>query len=488
MKRLLAAALVIGCAGCTTPPTAQPPAVAMAPAFREKPPGWKQDQTTSAPLQQSWWTVYGDSELDALQRQLLANSPDLASALARYQQTRAATDLLRADQSPTLGATLNAQRDRQSDRRPLRSATSPEYYNSGQLGFNFDYEVDLWGRVRQAVSAGVAQERAGHADLAAARLSLQAQLADALLALRGIDQDQLLLDQTVAAYERAETLVASRHQGGLSSGVDLARAQNQLEAARSQANQLQGRRAIIEHAIAALVGANPSSFAVAPIALAATVPAIPLALPSLLLQRRPDIVAARLRVEAASARVGVARTAFFPSLMLSADAGLQSGDLSKFLQMPNLFWAVGPTLALDLFDAGRRQANLDTARAVLEESGQHYRAVVLAALQQVEDQLATLNHDGAAAEAEGRAVAASKRALDLADLRYRQGAANYLDVVTAQSANLTAQRSALELHTQQRRATVQLVRALGGGWSLEQSAANAACPGHSPDTVEPGLY
>lgn len=468
MKRLLAVALVLGSTGCADLPPAGLPPVDVAPAYREAPPGWHGAAADSASLQPAWWTLYHDEELDALQQQLLAKSPDLAGALARYQQARAATDLLRASQSPTIGASLNAQRNRQSDRRPLRGATSPEYYNSAQLGFGIEYEVDLWGRVRQAVNAGLAQQQAAGADLAAARLSLQTQLADTLLALRGIDQETLLLNDTMDAYARAEKLIGSRHQGGLSSGLDLARAQSQLESARSQSRQLLARRAVLEHAIAALVGANASSFAIAPKAAAATVPAIPPGLPSMLLQRRPDIAAAQYRVAAASARAGVARTAFFPSLTLSADTGLQSSDLGKFVQMPNLFWAVGPALALDLLDGGRRQANIDSAEAVLDEAGQRYRRVVLASFQQVEDQLALLQHDGAAAEAESRAAAAAQRALELAATRYKQGAASYLEVVTAQTANLTARRSVLDLNTRQQRATVQLVRALGGGWSTRQ--------------------
>jgi NodT family efflux transporter outer membrane factor (OMF) lipoprotein len=461
MRRLLAAALVAGSVGCAEVRPARPPEIAGAAAFKEAPAA----ADAGTPLPADWWTWYGDSELDQLQRRLLDNSPDLASALALYQQARAATGALRAEQSPAVGAAYSAQRQRQSDQRPLRGATSPEYYNSGALGVDLLYEVDLWGRVRQRVDAGLALERAAGADLAAARLSLRAQLADAMLTLRGIDREAVLLDDTLVVYERAVALVARRHDGGLSSGLDLARAQTQLEATRSQARQVQARRAVLEHAIAALVGADASSFSIAPRALAPTAPAIPPGVPSALLRRRPDIAAARFRVAAAGARVGVARTAFFPSLTLGAQAGFQSGELDKLVRMPNLFWAVGPALALDLLDGGRRQANVDGAEAALDEAGQRYRAVVLAAFQQVEDQLAQLNHYGAAAEADLRAAEAAQRGVDLATIRYRQGAASYLEVVTAQTANLTAQRSALDLGTRQRRAGVQLVRALGGGWS-----------------------
>lgn len=460
----LAFALSLGMAGCADLPLAPPPAISLAPAFREAPAGWNDGQAMHALMSESWWEIYQDSELDTLQRQLLANSPDLASTLALYQQARAATDMLRAAQSPGIGATVNAQRDRQSDRRPLRGASSPEYCNSATLGLEAAYEVDLWGRIRQQVSAGVAQERAAEADLAAARLSLQAQLTDTLLALRGVDQQSKLLDETVAAYTRAQQVIEARHQAGLSSGLDLAQAQTQRNATLSQARQLLAQRAVLEHAIAALVGENASTFKIAARVVPAVSPAVPLGVPSMLLQRRPDIAAAQLRVAASSARAGVAKSAFFPSLTLSANAGLQSGELGKVLQMPNLFWAIGPTLALDLVDGGRRKAAVRDAEAALEESGQRYRMVVLLAFQQVEDQLALLKHYGEAAIADRSASAASRQALELANIRYRQGASAYLDVVTAQAANLQAQRSELELTTRKQRASVQLIRALGGGW------------------------
>lgn len=467
MRRFFAAALVVASVGCAEVRRVPLPKIVTPGVFKEAPGDAGIDAQT--PLSTAWWTGYGDRELDELQRRLLDNSPDLASALARYQQARAATDLLRAEQSPRGSAGLTAQRQRQSDDRPLRGASAPTYYNSATLGGDLLYEVDLWGRVRQRVDAGLALQRAADADFAAARLSLCAQLADAMLALRGIDREAMLLEDTLRVYERAVALVERRHNGGLSSGLDLARAQNQFEATRSQARQLQAQRAVLEHAIAALVGIDASSFSIVPRALTLHAPVIPPGVPSALLRRRPDIVAAQFRVAAASARVGIAKTAFFPSLMLGAQGGFQSTKLDQIVRMPNLFWAVGPALALDLLDGGRRQANIDSAEAALEESGQRYRSVVLGAFQQVEDQLAQLSHYGAAAEADLLAAEAAQRGVDLANIRYRQGAASYLEVVTAQAANLSAQRSALDMATRQRRAGVQLVRALGGGWTVSDA-------------------
>ena len=448
---------------------AAPPDVPVAPAFKEVRGPWVSVEPADTEPRQAWWTRYGDPEMDALQQQLLANSPDLASALARYQQASAATDVLRAAQLPSVGTSLNAQRIRQAELRPLRvlGPTSPDVYNSATLGLDFQYELDLWGRVRQQVNAGEALQQAAQADLANARLALQARLADTLIALRGLDREALLLRETEQAYARAAETIDRRHQGGIASGLDLARAQNQLASTRSQLRQQQAQRALLEHAIAALVGANASSFSIQPQSVDVAMPVVPVGLPSTLLQRRPDIAAAQRRVAAANASVGVARTAVFPSLVLGAQAGYQSSDLDRFIQAPNLFWAIGPTLLVNLFDGGRRKADIARAEASLDEAGQNYRGVVLTAFQQVEDQLALLSQYGEAADAEREATAAAQRSLDLASNRYREGVASYLDVVSAQTANLQARRNALDLDTRQRRASVQLVRALGGGWSPE---------------------
>ena len=467
----IALAVTAWLAGCAQAPRTQLPDVPMASAFKEARGPWiEAGGSTAAIAFDGWWQGYGDPELDALQRRLIENSPDLASALARYQQAKAVTDSLRAAQSPTLNTSLNAQRDRQSERRPLRvlGPTSPDWYNSATLGLDLSYEVDLWGRVSRQVEAGVASERAAAADLAAARLALQAQLADSLLQLRGLDRDNALLADAEGAYTRAFDLISRRHEAGIASGLDQARAQGQLESARSQRRQSQAQRAVLEHAIAALVGANASSLRIEPASvLRLATPVVPSGLPSTLLERRPDIAAARQRVVAATATLGVARTAFFPSVVLSAQGGFQSSDLGRFIDAPNLFWAIGPTLAMNLLDGGRRKAEEARAKAALDESAQRYRGTVLAAFQQVEDQLVLLDRYGEALEAEKRSVDAAERALALATNRYRAGAAAYLEVVTSQTAGLQARRSAVDLETRQRRATVALVKALGGGWNAE---------------------
>ncbi len=456
--------LVLG--ACSQPPPLKIPSVPVASVYKEA-ATWAPAQAADTLPSEAWWTLFGDAELNQLQQRLIASSPDLAAALARYQQSRAVTEQLNASQFPTLGTSLNVQRDRQSEKRPLRvlGPLSPNDYSSNTLGLDLEYEVDLWGRVRSLVASGQAQDQAAQADLESARLSLQAQLADSYMALRGLDRDAALLSDTEAAYTKALALVTRRHDGGLASGLDLARAQGQLEATRSQWQQSQAQRDLIEHAIASLVGESASSFSLLPNLSDITLPRVPVGLPSQLLQRRADIAAAERRVAASNASVGVAQAAFFPVLTLSALGGYQSSALGNLLRAPNSFWAVGPTLFLTVFDGGKRNAEEARVRAVLDESGAKFRAVVIGAFQQVEDSLALLQRFEAAAQSEGAALAAARRALELANSRYREGGASYLEVVASQTTALQAQRSALDLATRQRRASVQLIRALGGGWS-----------------------
>jgi NodT family efflux transporter outer membrane factor (OMF) lipoprotein len=282
-----------------------------------------------------------------------------------------------------------------------------------------------------------------------------------------LDAELALLTDTDAAYTRAAQLVERRHQLGVASGLDAARAEAQRELIRSQLRQARAERAVLEHAVAALVGANASDFSIQPRVVEATTPAIPAGVPSALLQRRPDIGAAGHRIAAAAESVGVARSAWFPSITIGASGGLQGSELARLVSLPNLAWALGAAVAGNVFDGGRRQAQVAQSEAVLEESGQRYRATVLGAFQQVEDQLAMLTHLGEAREAELQAAAAAQRAMDLATGRYEQGAPTYLDVVTAHTASLSARRSNVELATRHRRAAVQLVRALGGGWTSD---------------------
>ena len=462
-------AAVFGVAGCSLAPDYHVPPAPIASAYQTTAP-WGAAQPSDQLPRDGWWQAYRDPELDDLQKRLLANNADLSAALAHYQQARAFVDAASASLFPTLSAIANPQSDRESNTRPLRSATGPSTYNSVTLGGELDYEVDLWGRVRDSVAATKDEAQATQADLASVQLSLQTQLTDSYVQLRGFDQQDALLNQTIAAFGRALELTQSLHTGGIVSELDVARARTQLASARSLLSQTVAQRSLTEHAIAVLVGASASQFSLPAQTASFTLPVTPVGVPSTLLQRRPDIAAAERRTAAGNAKIGVARTAYFPSLTLSVQGGDQSSTYEDLLGASNLFWAAGPILAGYIFDGGRRAAGVASAKAAENEAGARYRSVVLNAFQQVEDNLTLLTDLGTALGDQRDAANAAQQALDLALDRYRHGAVGYLDVVQAQTAWLDAQRSVLDLQTRQLRADVQLVRALGGGWSSDQLA------------------
>jgi NodT family efflux transporter outer membrane factor (OMF) lipoprotein len=432
---------------------------------------WQPAQPSDQLPRDHWWQLYHEPRLDQLQLRLLVNNADLAAALAHYRQAQAFNLQTRSALFPQVGATGNGQRDRESDTKPLRGATSPANYDSYTVGAEIDYELDLWGRVRNTVEAGKDDTLAAAADLASAQLSLQAQLADSYIRLRGLDQQIALLQQSIDAYQKALQLTRTRHAGGIASGLDVASAQTQLSSAKSLWSQAQAQRTLIMDAIAVLVGDSAAQFSMTAQTAAIDLPQVPASVPSTLLQRRPDIAAAERRVAAANARIGVARAAYFPSLTLSAQGGFQSAAYAGLLSLPNRFWVIGPTLFETIFDGGRRKAGVAAARAATDEAGAHYRGVVLNAFAQVEDHLAQLDHVGLALTDQKDAADAAQHSVDLAMDRYKQGAVSYLDVVQAQTVALTARRSLLELDTQRLRASVQLIRALGGGWSIDQLAS-----------------
>jgi NodT family efflux transporter outer membrane factor (OMF) lipoprotein len=458
-----AIALTLALGGCSFAPRLKVPDVPTGDTYKEL-GQWTHAEPADRLPRDSWWMLYETPEIGDLQRQLLAGNPTLAAALANYAQAQALERQARAGLFPTIGLNSGVSRARESANAPLTGPTTPRYYDDNVLGGSVSYELDLWGQIRNQVAAGEANAQASAADLENARLSLLAQLVDAYVQLRSFDRENAILADTVTAFDRALVLTEQRHGAGIAAGLDVAQAQTQLDAARSQAAQILAQRALTEHAIAALLGVSASTFSIAPAIVDIKLPQIPAGVPTTLLERRPDIAAAQRRMIAANANIGVARAAYFPSLTLGGQGGVQSTAFSNWLTVPSTFWAIGPNALLTVFDGGLRRAQVAQARAEFDASAANYRGVVVAAFQQVEDSLASLNHYYDAAREEKAAVDAAQRTLDLSMALYKQGAADYLTVVTSQTALLQAQLQALNLDTLQLRASVDLVRALGGGW------------------------
>jgi NodT family efflux transporter outer membrane factor (OMF) lipoprotein len=475
-KAAIACAVLGVLAGCSLAPEYKKPVVDVADAYKEAGP-WQLATPSDALDRGNWWTTYGDATLDELEAKVDEANPDLAAAAARYAQAHSYLDEARGGLYPQIGATAYATKNRQSDNRPLRSASQPDLYSDNYVAGLLNYELDLWGRVRNLIAAGEAATQASAADLASVRLGLHAELANAYISLRGLDALTQLFDDTVDAYDKALQMTQNRHEGGIASALDVSRAQTQLDTARAQRDDVLAQRALFEHAIASLVGTPASKFTLDPRLVELPIPVTPTGLPSTLLERRPDVAGAERRTAAANAEIGVARAAFFPSITLTALGGYENTGDAGWLTAPNAFWSIGPRAFLPLFDAGRREAEVARARAVCDEAGARYRSIALTAFQQVEDDLALLHRLGDEAVHEDAAVASAQRTLNLALDRYRNGAVSYLEVVEAQTAALQAQRSALAVRDRRLRASVALIRALGGGWNSETGMAVAKTGG-----------
>ena len=457
---------------CSLAPPLKTPVVAQGDAYKEV-GSWTEAQPADRLPRDKWWTLYGNEEINALQARLISGNPNLAASLADYAQARALSDQARAGLFPSLGLNASVQRARESVNAPLISSTTPRYYDTNILGGSISYELDLWGQIRNQVAAGEDNAAAAAADLENARLSLIAQLVEDYVQLRSLDNQAKILDDTVKAYARALTLTEQRHGAGIAAGLDVSQAQTQLSAARSQLAQTLAQRALMEHAIAALIGVSASTFTIEPAIVEINQPHIPSGIPGTLLQRRPDIAAAQRRMMAANANIGVARAAYFPSLTLGGQGGVESTAFSNWLTAPSTFWAIGPNALLSVFDGGLRRAQVAQARAEFDASAANYRGTVVGAFQQVEDSLASLNHFHDASVDEKAAVDAAQRTLHFSLALYKQGATDYLTVVTSQTALLQTQLEALNLDTVQLTASVDLIRALGGGWEDPAQASSA---------------
>jgi NodT family efflux transporter outer membrane factor (OMF) lipoprotein len=470
---LIAAALTLMLGGCTVGPAYHRPAAPVPPAFKEPPPeGWKQAQPNDAIPRGPWWEIYQDPQLNALEAQVSISNQNVLAAMAQYREARDQVRIARASLFPVVTAAPSVTATKAPGAFVIGNAVTAA---SGSivdyaLPVDVSYQADVWGSIRRSVGAARATAQASAADLENARLAYQAQLAGMYFALHGLDADAGLLQKTVTLYEQSLALTRGQFTAGVVSGADVALAETQLQTTRAQLIDVGVSRAQFEHAIAILTGQPPSQVSIPAAVITTPPPEVPVGLPSALLERRPDITAMERAVASANEQIGIARSAFFPSLTLSASGGFESTSLAQWLTWPSRFWTAGPQLAATLFDGGKRKAQVALAEDAYDAAAANYRQTVLAAFQQVEDQVSSLRILEQEGRAQDVAVAAARRSLDIVTAQYSAGTATYLQVIVAQTTALQNQRAAIDILTRRLTASVLLVEALGGGWDASQLA------------------
>jgi NodT family efflux transporter outer membrane factor (OMF) lipoprotein len=465
----LAVALAAVLPGCAVGPDYKRPAITVPASYKEAPPGWKVAQPADIADRGPWWTIYNDARLNGLMNQLDAANQTVAQFAAAYRQARALVAQARAAYFPLISLTASATRSGQ------QFSSSTSFANLGgsnsRVANNFDavldatWEPDLWGKISRTVGAQRAGEQGAAADLANARLSAQATLGQTYFQLRELDALQALLDDTVKAYAAALKLTQNQYEQGVAARSDVIQAQTQLQSAQAAAIDNGVARAQAEHAIAVLVGQSASTFSIPPIPLDAEPPELPLELPSALLERRPDIASAERRAAAANEQIGVAISAYFPTLTLSAQGGYQNSVFSQLFSLPSRFWTLGPSLAETVFDAGLRHAQTQAARAVYDQQVAAYRQTVLAAFQDVEDNFASQRILAQEIVVQRQAVNSARQALAIVINEYKAGTVGYVNVLTAQTTAFLAEQRLATLNGQRMLSSVGLVKALGGGWN-----------------------
>jgi len=478
----LASALLGLVSGCTVGPDYVRPSMISPDAYKEI-DGWKIARPGDAVARGAWWEIFDDPELNALEARVSISNQNLAVAEAQYRQARALVREARAAYFPTVTLGLGFTRSRQSSTfvsgssagstGAASSSGTSSVGGSGArsdftAGLDFSWELDVWGRIRRTVESNRASAQASAGDLEAARLSFHAELAQDYFQLRTLDAQKQLLDETVSAFEKFLRLTQDRFASGVASQADVVQAQTQLKTTQAQAIDVGVQRAQLEHAIALLMGQAPSTFTLSAAPLAATPPAIPVGVPSELLERRPDIAAAERRVAAANAQIGVAVAAFYPTITLNASSGFESSSLAKWFTAASHFWSVGPGISQTVFDGGLRHAQTDAARAGYDATVGTYRQTVLAAFQGVEDNLAALRILEQENGVQDEAVKAARKSVDLTTAQYKAGTVSYLNVITVQTIALTDEITAIQIRGRRMAAAVLLVQALGGGWTAAE--------------------
>jgi len=456
--------------GCAVGPDYKRPQVQITSAYKEA-GEWKPAQPQDDLDRGKWWGVFGDPQLDVFLQQVEISNQNVLVADAQFRRAQALVASSRAAYFPTLDAGVSVVRSR-SPTGVIGGTTAGRIITNRSASLNSGWEADLWGRLRRTVESSEAGAQASAADLAAARLSAQAEVASDYFQLRILDAQRQLLEDTVAAFQKSLDLTKNRYDAGVAAKVDLVQAETQLKSTQAQAIDTGVQRAQLEHAIAVLIGKAPAEFSIAAAPLAAAMPRVPMGLPSELLERRPDVAAAERRAAAANARIGVAKAAYFPSLTLSGNTGFRSAAATDLFTVPSRFWSIGPALAQSIFDAGLRRAQTEQAIAAYDATVAEYRQAVLAGFQEVEDNLAALRILGEEAEVQEGAVRAARESVLLTTNQYKGGIVSYTNVVTVQTTQLSNERTAMGILGRRLVAAVTLVKALGGGWSATEIAAD----------------
>ncbi len=461
MRSLLVAAIAALLAGCTVGPDyvrpAPPPGTEQA-AFKES--GlWRPATPATSDSGTAWWMAFGDRELDALVDEANRSNQTVQQAEAQYREAQALVQGARAAFFPTVGLGASVQRAR------TQSNGAPVMGDTHGWSLQASWEPDLWGGVRRRTESALASAEASASDLAAARLAVQAAVVNNYLQLRLADEQKALFARTIEGYQKSLALTQAQYRAGVVTASDVALARNTLASAQAQAVDVDLTRRQIEHALAVLLGRAPAAFAIQPAPLAATLPQTPVGVPSVLLERRPDVAAAERRVAAANAKIGVAVAAWYPNLTLGASGGYQGLGLGPWFSTPERVWALGASLAATLFDGGARSAQVSQARAAFDAAAANYRQTVLAGFQEVEDNLAALSDLETERQAQAEAARSARESERVLLAQYRAGTTNYTSVITSQSLALSADRAVLQVQGRQFAASIALIKALGGGWS-----------------------
>ena len=468
---LIATAILFVCGACTVGPNYVKPTAPVPIKYKEM-TGWKVAQPSETAIRGEWWKLFNDQYLNSLEAGVNISNQNIIQAEAQYRQALALVQAARANYFPTVTAGASYTRSRssagfsQSTAVPTAASNTVSNYS---LPVDATWDLDIWGKVRRSVEASHAGAQASLADIESARLSAQTALAEDYFQLRALDTEKKILDDTITNYQESLKLTKNRYASGVASMADVLQADTQLKTTQAQAIDLGVQRAQLEHAIALLMGKPASDFSVpfSPLAVTAnlSLPAIPFGLPSELLERRPDIASAERHVAAANAQIGVAEAAFYPDVTLSASAGFRSSSLSNWLSWPSRFWSVGPAVAETVFEGGLRRALTNEARAVYDADVALYRQTVLAAFAEVEDNLAALRILEEESRAQDAAVKASQQTVGVITNQYKAGIVAYLNVISAQTTELTNEKVAAQIMGNRLTASVLLIKALGGGWN-----------------------